>query len=224
MVGTHNRTHRLEAKGETMRLAHELSQRPGRSAAVPFLLAALLLATTALEAQRRQAPTGPRITPSETSESELNVIKTMARHAKLSEAWMPFAGYILGENSIPERDRELVILRTAWLCGADYEWGHHKRLGLSVGLTEEEIERIPKGPSAAGWTSFERGLLRAADQLHNSQAITERTWGTLKARYSDEQMMDLVFTVGQYTLVSMALKSFRVQREEGVEGLPPSEP
>ena len=31
-------------------------------------------------------------------------------------------------------------------------------------------------------------------------------------------MMDVVFTVGQYNLVSMALKSFGVQLDEGVKG------
>ena len=30
--------------------------------------------------------------------------------------------------------------------------------------------------------------------------------------------MDLVFTVGQYNLVSMALNSFGVQLDEGLEG------
>jgi hypothetical protein len=33
-------------------------------------------------------------------------------------------------------------------------------------------------------------------------------------------MLDLIFTVGQYTLVSMALNSLGVQREPGVAGFP----
>jgi hypothetical protein len=32
--------------------------------------------------------------------------------------------------------------------------------------------------------------------------------------------MDLVFTVGQYVMTCMALKTFGVQREPGVPGLP----
>ena len=137
----------------------------------------------------------------------------MARHPKLMEAWGSFGGYILRGSTLPARDRELLILRTAWLCGTGYEWGYHSRSAKAAGVSDEEIARVQVGHLASGWSSFDRGLMRAADQLHNDAFITRRTWGTLKARYSDEQMMDVVFTVGQYTMVSMAINSFGVQRD-----------
>jgi len=40
----------------------------------------------------------------------------------------------------------------------------------------------------------------------------------LRAAYTTEQVMDLVFTVGNYTLVSMALNSFGVRLDEGIRG------
>lgn len=166
----------------------------------------------------------PRIAPLEEHESDLNVVKTIARHPDLMAAWLPFGGYVLQGNSLPARDREMLILRTAFLCKADYEWGHHARLARSLGMTDDEIADIAKGSGMASWSSFERALLRAAEELHRYQTISDRTWAYLDARYSDQQMMDVVFTVGEYTMVSMALKSFRVQREEGVEGLPASDP
>jgi alkylhydroperoxidase family enzyme len=76
------------------------------------------------------------------------------------------------------------------------------------------------GPETAGWSSFERALLRAADELHKSATITDRTWAYLDARYDEKQLMDVVFTVGQYNLVSWALRSFRVPMDEGLEGFP----
>ena len=60
----------------------------------------------------------------------------------------------------------------------------------------------------------------AADELDRDAAISDRTWAELEARYDTKQLMDVVFTVGEYNLVSMALKSFRVQLDEGVEGFP----
>lgn len=36
--------------------------------------------------------------------------------------------------------------------------------------------------------------------------------------YTIEQLMDVVFAVGQYNLVSMALNTFGVQLDEGVKG------
>ena len=53
-------------------------------------------------------------------------------------------------------------------------------------------------------------LLRAADELHDDACVTEATYRAIAERYDERQMLDLVFTVGQYHLVSMALNTFRV--------------
>ena len=67
---------------------------------------------------------------------------------------------------------------------------------------------------------FDATLLGATDELHKDQRISEGTWKALSARYTDQQMMDLIFTVGQYTMVSMFLNSAEVQLEPGFKGLP----
>jgi alkylhydroperoxidase family enzyme len=86
-------------------------------------------------------------------------------------------------------------------------------VGKAAGLSDAEIEAITEGPDSARWNDFERALLRAVDELHGDAFITDTTWATLNARYDTNQMMDLVFAVGQYTMVSMALNSFGVQLE-----------
>ena len=91
-------------------------------------------------------------------------------------------------------------------------------IGKSAGLSDEEIRRIQDGPDAPGWARFERALLRAADELHGDSMVSDATWKELAERYDTQQLIDLVFTVGQYTLVSMALNSFGVQLDEGIEG------
>ena len=53
------------------------------------------------------------------------------------------------------------------------------------------------------------------DELHDDAFISDATWDGLTKRYNTNQMFDLVFTVGQYTMVSMALNSFGVQLESG---------
>ena len=134
---------------------------------------------------------------------------------------MPFTRYILGTTStLPPRDREILILRTSALSHADYDWGHHVPAARRAGLSDEEIARIARGPEAEGWSDFDAALLRAADQLHRDQFITETTWTALARRYNERQFMDAVFTVGQYTMVSMFLNSASVQREPGIVGLP----
>ncbi len=178
----------------------------------------LVFPTAVVGGQEAESPE-PRIPPFESADG-LNIIKTLAHHPELADAWGSFAGYVFRGSTLPPRHRELLILRIGYLCGSEYEWGQHARIARGVGLSDEEIVRVTEGPEAAGWSSFESTLLRAADELDRDAAISDRTWAELEARYDTKQLMDVVFTVGEYNLVSMALKSFRVQLDEGVEGFP----
>lgn len=149
-----------------------------------------------------------------------NIFATLARHPALLRRWTVFAGHVLGKSTLPPREREIAILRVGWLCRATYEWGHHVEIGKGAGLNEEEIKRISEGPDAKGWSAADATLLRAVDELHANSFITDSTWQTLAAGFNAQQLLDFVFTVGQYHLVSMVLNSAGVQLEEGYERLP----
>jgi 4-carboxymuconolactone decarboxylase len=153
-------------------------------------------------------------------EDVLNILATLSNHPELAAAWGPFATYILRTSSLPPRDRELVILRIGWLCQAAYEWSHHSLAGLNLGMTQAELVRITKGAEAPGWSDFDSALIRATDELHEDSFISDATWKLLASRYNTRQMMDLVFTVGEYNMVSMALNSFGVQLDKDRSGFP----
>ena len=147
----------------------------------------------------------------------LNIFRTLAHAPKALTAFFGWGSYILSRRSaLSERDRELVILRTGYNCRSGYEWTQHKRIGLDCDLSEAEVERIKAGPDADGWTDIDRAMLRATDELTGQHFVTDATWAAL-APLGDKGRMDLVFTVGQYTQVSMILNSFGIQVEEGWE-------
>jgi alkylhydroperoxidase family enzyme len=150
----------------------------------------------------------------------LNIFRTLANHPGLMKRWLVFGNHVLSKSTLPARERELLILRIGWLCQAGYEWGQHVVIGKAAGLSDEEIARIAKGPSAAEWSAADRALLRATDELHEDAFISDATWSELAGTWSTQQLMDLVFTVGQYNLVSMALNSLGVQPELGLPKLP----
>ena len=153
-------------------------------------------------------------------DSSLNIFATLAHHPKLMKRWMVFGNHVLAKSTLPARERELLILRTGWNCRAPYEWGQHVAIGRASGLSDDEIERVAAGPDAPGWDPFDAALVRAADELHGDQAITDATYADLSARYDAKQLLDGVFTVGQYHLVSMVLNTMRVERDDGVTGVP----
>ena len=143
-----------------------------------------------------------------------NVFKTLLRHPALFKRWMPFATHVLAKQTLSLRDREMLILRIGWLCRAPYEWTQHVQIGLRAGISTEEIERLAEGPDAPGWSAHDAALVRAADELRHDCCLSDATWQTLAQRYSTEQLMDVVFTVGQYNLVSMALNTLGVQIDD----------
>ena len=148
----------------------------------------------------------------------LNIFKTLAHHPGLMRRWMVFANHVLAKSTLPARERELVILRIGYLCQSGYEWGQHVEIGRVAGLTDDEIRRIQAGPADPAWSDLDRALLAATDELHADSFVTDTTWEALAAHLTTEQMMDVVFAVGQYNLVSMALNSFGVQPEDGLPG------
>ena len=145
----------------------------------------------------------------------LNIFRTMARLPRALTAFLAWGGYVLSRrNSLPARERELAILRTGYLCGAGYEWTQHIPIGRDGGLSDAEIERIKAGPDAPDWSPLDRAILRASDELVADHFVTTATWTDL-ADLGDTGRADLVFTVGQYTQVSMILNSFGVQLDPG---------
>lgn len=150
----------------------------------------------------------------------LDIFRTLAHHPKLMKRWLVFGNHVLGKSTLEARERELAILRVGWLCRAEYEWGQHVGIARGAGLSDEEIERITLGPDAPGWGERDRALLRATDELHEDAFVSDATWQTLSTYYDTRRLLDLIFTVGQYQLVSMALNTLGVQREAGVPGFP----
>lgn len=147
----------------------------------------------------------------------LNIFRTLVHAPKALRAFLGWGDYILSRrNALPAREREMVILRTGWNCGSGYEFAQHRRIGKLCGLSDEDIVRIKTGPDAEGWSPLEAAMLRAADELHADQFVSQASWDAL-ADLGDKGRMDLVFTVGQYTQVSMMLNSFGIQLEDGDE-------
>jgi len=146
----------------------------------------------------------------------LNIFATLARHPKLYKRWAVFGSHTLLKSSLPPRDRELVILRMAWLAQCRYEWGQHLSLGREAGLADAEMARIKEGPNAQDWNEADRQLLQAIDELKEHCVIGDETWQALASRYSETQLMDFIFTAGQYHMLAMALNSFGVELDSRI--------
>lgn len=157
----------------------------------------------------------------------LNLFRTLAHHSKLLRSWLPFGGRLLWGGELPERDRELVILRVAWLCGSDYEWGQHLGMARAAGLTDPEILRVvahdPDPDTASNsdpdWPEHDALLLAAVDQLVGDHVIDAATWTGLADSYDDVQLIELTMLAGHYAMLAGTLNSIGTQSEKSLPRL-----
>jgi len=152
----------------------------------------------------------------------LNVLGTMAHYPALTKAFMTFNAHVAGASTLPVRVRELVILRLSWLRFSEYEFIQHVILGMRAGITEAEVEQVQHGPDATGWAPEEADLIRAVDELRSQARIGPATWERLAQRFSIDQLMDLVFLIGCYETLGMAINTFNMQLEPGTTPLTPA--
>ena len=151
-----------------------------------------------------------------------NAVATYLAHPALAEAVLPYAQYVSNDSTLPARHRALLLLRTAWLTRSGYLWAHQARHALRNGLTRAELERTAHGPAAEGWSAFDATLLRAADELHVDSFVSDATWAALMREYDTNQLIDLVYGVGDLTMHAGVLNTLGVALEDDVEERLPS--
>jgi 4-carboxymuconolactone decarboxylase len=168
----------------------------------------------ALAALRVPNPRHPFPTPDPDRPKGLNVLGTLARHPELARAYHTFNGHILFSTTLTPRVREVLVLRVAAVRRADYEWAQHVVLAADAGLSPEEVDRIAEGPEAEAWSPVDRALVAAVDELLHDARISDATWATLAAELDEQQLMDLVFTVGAYDVLAMAFRTFDIELDD----------
>ena len=105
---------------------------------------------------------------------QLNIFLTLARYPGLLRKWLPFGGKLLAGGKLAPRDRELIILRTAFRCGAGTSGRSTSRSRASPGSRPTRSAGSRTGPGrATGWSDADATLLRAVDELHDDHCVGE---------------------------------------------------
>ena len=121
-------------------------------------------------------------------------------------------------RQIPHRDRRTFARRST----AVFEQPH------SIAFDPARIHS-PTSAASGAWSDFPFSgsflpfwlqSLAARLELHADADISDPTWDDLVAHFSTEQLLDILFTVGQYNMVSMVLNTLGVQPEESEAGAP----
>ncbi|BBY14955.1 carboxymuconolactone decarboxylase family protein [Mycolicibacterium litorale] len=139
-----------------------------------------------------------------------NILGTLVRHRPLTRAYLEFNAYLLRDSTLSARIREVALMRAVLWRRCDYLWDHHVELAARAGLTAAEIDGIKTGALDDELDSL---VLRAVDELEHDSTIADATWAALGRHLDDPQRMDLVFTIGGYHLLALAVNAFGIEAE-----------
>jgi len=148
------------------------------------------------------------------------IMFTLCRYPELWAAIIDLSLRLQNTTAVlPNRARQLAILRTAWLLQAPYEWGEHVKHGRKIGFTGDDIDRVIIGSSAPGWDEHDRAIIRACEELRENAMLSDETWDRLGEHLSDHQRFELLVLVGHFTNVAYFQNTLRLRLEPSNEGL-----
>lgn len=146
-----------------------------------------------------------------------HILGIYAWNPALMRGWLPFSNH-LRNSSLPDRIREMAIIRTAWLGRGEYEWAQHVRMSRAGGfLTDAELDALGSGPDDQEWSPEDAAVVRAVDDMVLRKNVSNEVWQQLEKRFDRQQLIDLVFTVGTYDMHSMAFATLGLQLEPGMQ-------
>ena len=147
------------------------------------------------------------------------VLRTLAHHPALADAFSPLNVHLLSENTLPVKLRQIAIMRTAWITKATYMWSSHLNTSRLCGLSDDFYGPVQRGADDPYFTEFERVVVRATDELVHEHKIGDATWAALMEQWDEKQMLDFLFTVGGYAMMAGVMRSTGAERQDDLLAL-----
>ena len=142
----------------------------------------------------------------------LRLFRTVAKNPRVLRRMQ--RGGLLDPGSLSIRQREIAILRTCFLCGAEYEWGVHAAVfAASAELDAEQLTASATPGLAELWSTEEALIVRLCDALHDSGRIDDELYAALSRALSEPQIIELTMLVGLYHTVSFVVNVAEVELE-----------
>jgi len=134
------------------------------------------------------------------------------------KTWRAIRGVLNSIDSGPldARLRELAMLQVGYLANCAYQYAHHIKIALRVGVLPMQIHAIAK--ESRGERSeigdLERAVLLAAREMTINYILSDSTFAALKGQLTIEQLMDLLHVIGTYNGLVRVWDSLKIEIEE----------
>src|SRR3954466_13165993 len=125
-----------------------------------------------------------------------NIFRMMAHSPDYLRQYCRLGAAIRFRGELDPVLRELAITRTGILCKAPYEVTAHKRIGNSVGVSDEQNAALDNWKAATCFNEVQRAALAFTDEIVSTSKPSDATFDAIAAELTSGALVELQLSVG----------------------------
>jgi AhpD family alkylhydroperoxidase len=143
----------------------------------------------------------------------LNLYRVLLNSPAVCEGWLNLFTAIRQKGKLPDRYRELAIMRVAVINGADYEYDAHVPFAIQAGMNQVQLNELPRWRGSDKFDERERAVLGYTDTMTKNIQVPDDVFAPIKKLFDPQEIVELTATIGGYNLVSRVLEALQVDHE-----------
>ena len=148
----------------------------------------------------------------------LNLHRVYNNAPKLARASLAMAQALRDGAVVSRADRELIILRATQLARGDYQFGQHRRLAMSCGISAAQIESLPQWRHSNLFSDRQRAVLAYADAMASAEGVDDATFDAMKAFFNTQEIVELTMNAAYYSASSQVSRTLRITADGNPKG------
>jgi 4-carboxymuconolactone decarboxylase len=125
--------------------------------------------------------------------------------------------FVRFESSLELRLRELILLIAARHWDAQYSWNAHFEKAIDAGVAREPLEALAQRRTPGFQRRDEQAVYAFCTELLERHFVADVTFAEAHELFGDQGVVDIVGTLGNYSMLAMCLNTFEVDLQPGRE-------
>ncbi|HSW16073.1 MAG TPA: carboxymuconolactone decarboxylase family protein [Ramlibacter sp.] len=152
----------------------------------------------------------------------LLAFRVIANHPGLAKGIFTQHMAVRHQGSLPERQRELLIMRVAWRAGSAYEWSQHWRIATNAGVPPEQLERVRQWQDTDCFSATDRAVLQAVDDVFDHGEVMPESWERCSSALGSPLLaLETVVAIVHWHGLAVLFSSLSIPLEPGETPWPP---
>jgi 4-carboxymuconolactone decarboxylase len=132
------------------------------------------------------------------------------RSPELCEKVEALGAYCRFESSLDMRLRELSLLIAARFFDAQYSWNAHVGKAADLGVSAEGLQKLAANEAPAFTSRDEQVLYQFSIEILRDHFVSDETFAAALAEFGEQGLVDLIGSLGNFSMLAMLLNSFQV--------------